>query len=240
MSKIILFVGLLCCFCSCVRDNDAIYYPVGNIDIERGNANLSETSEATLIARSANLDDYVLDTLAGYPGDPTIGKLTFMFNLKNQQRDVSIEGFDGVGETQMNMSLGYKDGDFAAENQLPVFATDIAGKYAVKLRLKGALLLKGDAWIVDYAYAQLASAFHLYPPATQTEVFMCKGGSAFGTFDSARRTCTFDITYERYDLSFSQLYFNLFVNLSGQESEENIQLQIDKESYLEIYKQQEK
>lgn len=240
MNKIILFVGVLCCFCSCVRDNDAIYYPVGNIDIERGNANLAETSEAILIARSFNQFDYVLDTVAGYPGDPTIGKLTFMSNLKNSQSELSAVGFDGVGETKIDMSLGYKNGGFAAETQLPVFATDATGQYAVKLRLKGMLTLKGDAWIIDYAYAQLASGFHLYPPTDQEEVFLCKGGSSFGTFDSARRTCTFDITYERYDLSFHQLYFNLFVNLSGQENEENIELRIDKESYLEIYKQQKK
>lgn len=35
-----------------------------------------------LITRSYNTEDYVLDTLAQYPGDPTLGKLTFMVSLK--------------------------------------------------------------------------------------------------------------------------------------------------------------
>lgn len=69
----------------------------------------------------------------------------------------------------------------------------------------------GDEWMIDYVYAQLASLFQPYPPANFPEVFMCKGGMKLGTFDSFRRTCTFDITYDRSDLSFSQLYFNLFI-----------------------------
>ena len=32
MNKIIGAAVLLLCFCSCVKDNDAIYYPVGNVD----------------------------------------------------------------------------------------------------------------------------------------------------------------------------------------------------------------
>lgn len=36
MNKIIGAAVLLLCFCSCVKDNDAIYYPVGNVDIEKG------------------------------------------------------------------------------------------------------------------------------------------------------------------------------------------------------------
>ena len=37
-------------------------------------------------------------------------------------------------------------------------------------------------------------------------------------------------------LSFSQLYFNLFLNLAGQKREERIRLRIDKESFFEVYK----
>ena len=55
-------------------------------------------------------------------------------------------------------------------------------------------------------------------------------------FDSFRRTWTFDITYSRSGLSFSQLYFNLFLNLAGQKREERIRLRIDKESFFEVYK----
>ena len=64
-------------------------------------------------------------------------------------------------------------------------------------------------------------------------------GMKLGTFDSFRRTCTFDITYDRSDLSFSQLYFNLFINLAGQKRENRVRLRIDKESYFELYEQSE-
>ena len=36
MNKIIGLAVLLFCLSGCVRDNDAIYYPVGNVDVERG------------------------------------------------------------------------------------------------------------------------------------------------------------------------------------------------------------
>lgn len=36
MNKIIGLAVLLLCMSGCVRDNDAIYYPVGDVDIERG------------------------------------------------------------------------------------------------------------------------------------------------------------------------------------------------------------
>ena len=94
--------------------------------------------------------------------------------------------------------------------------------------------------MIDYVYAQLAGLFQPYPPTSFPEVFMCKGGEQpFATFDSFRRTWTFDITYDRSNLSFSQLYFNLFLNLAGQKREERVRLRIDKESYFEIYKEKE-
>ena len=75
--------------------------------------------------------------------------------------------------------------------------------------------------MIDYIYAQLAGLFQPYPPTSFPEVFMCKGGEqSYATFDSFRRTWTFDITYDRSNLSFSQLYFNLFVNLAGQKRED--------------------
>lgn len=116
----------------------------------------------------------------------------------------------------------------------------MTASYAIKLRLKGELTLTGDEWMIDYVYAQLAGLFQPYPPTSFPEVFMCKGGEQpFATFDSFRRTWTFDITYDRSNLSFSQLYFNLFVNLAGQKREERVRLRIDKESYFEIYKEKE-
>ena len=215
MNKIIGLAVLLFCLSGCVRDNDAIYYPVGNVDVERGGPAL-EAGKGDLIARSYNTEDYVLDTLAQYPGDPTLGKLTFMINLKNQSAD-------------------------REESQVPVYtSSDVTASYAIKLRLKGELTLTGDEWMIDYVYAQLAGLFQPYPPTSFPEVFMCKGGEQpFATFDSFRRTWTFDITYDRSNLSFSQLYFNLFVNLAGQKREERVRLRIDKESYFEIYKEKE-
>ena len=104
----------------------------------------------------------------------------------------------------------------------------------------GRLTLSGDDWMIDFVYVQLASLFQPYPPASFPEVFMCKGGEqSFACFDSFRRTWTFDIEYNRSNLFFSQLYFNLFVNLAGQKREDRIRLRIDKESFFEIYKLEE-
>lgn len=240
MNKIIgLAVLLLCCY-GCARDNDAIYCPVGNVDVENGGPALKE-GKGELVARSYNDEDYVLDTLAQYPGDPTLGKLTFMVNLKNQLADQEAEGFNGVGESKLTMSLGYKDGNYPAESQVPVYTSpDATATYAVKLCLKGELTLSGDEWMIDFVYAQLAGLFQPYPPTSFPEVFMCKGGEqSFAYFDSFRRTWTFNIEYNRSNLSFSQLYFNLFVNLAGQKREDRIRLRIDKESFFEIYKLEE-
>ena len=192
MNKIIGAAVLLLCFCSCVKDNDAIYYPVGNVDIEKGGPALEVGSNSILVAESYNEEDYVLDTLAQYP----------------------------------------------VERQIPVYTSaDATASYAIKLRLKGELTLTDDEWMIDYVYAQLAGLFQPYPPASFPEVFMCKGGEqSFATFDSFRRTWTFDITYDHSELSFSQLYFNLFVNLAGQKREDRIRLRIDKDSYFKIYK----
>lgn len=78
MNKIIGLAVLLLCMSGCVRDNDAIYYPVGDVDIERGGPALEVGEGDVLVVRSYNEEDYVLDTIAQYPNDPTLGKLTFM------------------------------------------------------------------------------------------------------------------------------------------------------------------
>lgn len=41
-----------------------IYYPVGNVDIEKGGPALEVGSNSILVAESYNEEDYVLDTLA--------------------------------------------------------------------------------------------------------------------------------------------------------------------------------
>mgnify|MGYP001184876072 FL=1 len=160
MNKIIGLAVLLLCMSGCVRDNDAIYYPVGDVDIERGGPALEVGEGDVLVVRSYNEEDYVLDTIAQYPNDPTLGKLTFMIDLKNQQKDQNVASCNGAGKSKLTMSLGYKDGNYPAESQVPIYTSqDITAKYAIKLRLKGELAVSGDEWMIDYVYAQLASLF---------------------------------------------------------------------------------
>ena len=122
MNKIIGLAVLLLCVCGCAKDDDAIYYPVGNVDIERGDVAL-EDGKGELVAGSYNEEDYVLDTLAQYPGDPTLGKLTFMIDLKNQLARQEAGGFNGIGKSGLTMSLGYKNGDYPSESQIPVYTS---------------------------------------------------------------------------------------------------------------------
>ena len=53
MNKIIGLAVLLLCVCGCAKDDDAIYYPVGNVDIERGDVAL-EDGKGELVAGSYN------------------------------------------------------------------------------------------------------------------------------------------------------------------------------------------
>lgn len=234
-------VALLLCMSSCAGEDDADYYPVGNVNFERGGVPYVVPDGKSPIVRCENSEDYVLDTLAQYPGDPTLGKLTFMIDLKNQEGQ-PVDGFNGIGKSQMMMSLDYSNGNYPPESQTPVYTSpDATTAYAVRLRLKGELSVSSDEWMIDFAYAQLAGLFQPYPPADFPEVFMTKGGElgregdTVSYFDSPRRTWTFDFTYNHSNLSFSQLYYNLFVNLAGQKRETNVRLRIDKDSYFEIY-----
>ena len=86
--------------------------PLDNVDIIKGGSE-EPTGNATLIAESHNLESYVLDTLAVYPYDKTIGKLTFKFDPKNAVSDVTMEGFRGEGKSEMGMSNSYYDGNFS-------------------------------------------------------------------------------------------------------------------------------
>ena len=52
MNKIIGLAVLLLCMSGCVRDNDAIYYPVGDVDIERGGPALEVGEGDVLVVRS--------------------------------------------------------------------------------------------------------------------------------------------------------------------------------------------
>lgn len=161
MNKIIGLAVLLLCVCGCAKDDDAIYYPVGNVDIERGDVAL-EDGKGELVAGSYNEEDYVLDTLAQYPGDPTLGKLTFMIDLKNQLARQEAGGFNGIGKSGLTMSLGYKNGDYPSESQIPVYTSpDVTAAYAVKLRLKGELALAGDEWMIDTFMCNWLAYFNL-------------------------------------------------------------------------------
>lgn len=237
MNKIIGLAVLLLCFSGCAKEGDIVYYPVGDVDIERGESAFIVGEGELPIVRSYNEKGYVLDTVAQYRGNPTLGKLTFMIDLKNQLGSQEVTEFNGVGKSKLTMSLGYKDGNYPLENQLPIYTSrDVTATYAIKFRLKGELTLTGNEWMIDYIYVQLAGLFQPYPPASFPEVFMCKGGMKFGEYDSFRRTCTFDISYDRSNLSFSQLYFNMFINLAGQKREERVRLTLDKECFFEIYR----
>ncbi len=114
MKKIIEMAVLLLCLYGCAKDNDAIYYPISNVDIETGGPALIVEEGQVPLIRSYNDEDYVLDTVAQYPNNPTLGKLTFMIDLKNQLADEEVVGFNGVGKSKLTMSLGYKDGNYSA------------------------------------------------------------------------------------------------------------------------------
>ena len=198
MNKFIVFLLCALFFGSCNEEEDSIYYPLDNVDIIKGGSE-EPTGNATLIAESHNLESYVLDTLAVYPYDKTIGKLTFKFDPKNAVSDVTMEGFRGEGKSEMGMSNSYYDGNFPEEYRQPIFMNDNpAKKYRVKFRLKGEFRYYTEHWYTDYIY-------------------------------------TFDVQYDRWNLSFTELYLNIFVNLIGQKESEKVSLSIDKESFFEIY-----
>ena len=68
-----------------------------------------------------------------------------MVSLKNRLADQEVSGFNGVGLSKLTMSLGYKDGNYPAESQVPVYtSSDVTASYAIKLRLKGELTLTGE------------------------------------------------------------------------------------------------
>ena len=154
MIKIIGIAALLLCLTGCVRDNDAIYYPVGDVDIERGGLALEVGEGDVLVARSFNEEDYVLDTIAQYPNDPTLGKLTFMIDLKNQQKDLNVADFNGV-KILINPMIGVIGTAPAGEDVIDGFVGSHGGNMDNKLitkgtrlylpvRVPGALLQMGD------------------------------------------------------------------------------------------------
>lgn len=235
MNKLIIFLLCTLAFCSCHEEEDSIYYPLGNVDIVKGGSE-EPIGKGTLLAESHNLETYALDTLAIYPYSNTLGKLTFKFDPKNMLSGLTVDGFNGTGRSVMSMSSSYYDGDFSEEYHTPIFISDHSSKkYRVKFRLKGKFKYYTEHWYTDYIYLMLSSSFLPYPPATSEDVFLCKGNEAFAQLDMAEGQYTFDVQYDRWNLSFDELYLNIFVNLVGQKSSENISLIIDKESFFEIY-----
>ncbi len=240
MKKLILFVVAILVFCSCSNQDDASYYPVGDIDVATGTDSL--TGNAVLVAESHNIENQVVDTIADYPDDNTVGKLTFKYDIKNILSTVNPTNFFDTGKSSFAMSVAYNSDGFKSQSIAPIFKnSDNSKKYRVKFRLKGDFHLANDAWRIDYIYPILSKSFHPYPVEESKDVFFCKGNAMFMNFyqmdgfNSSRRAGTFDIEYDKWDLSFDELYFNLFVSLTGNKSSEQAYLEIDKDSYFEIY-----
>lgn len=134
------------------------------------------------------------------------------------------------------MSNSYYDGNFPEEYHRPIFTDGSQDKkYRVRFRLKGEFRYYTEHWYTDYIYMMLSTSFLPYPPAVSDDVFLCKSNEAFADLNTAERLYTFDVQYDRWNLSFSELYFNIFVNLIGQKESEKVSLRIDKESFFEIY-----
>ena len=206
MNKFIVFLLCALFFGSCNEEEDSIYYPLDNVDIIKGGSE-EPTGNATLIAESHNLES-----------------------------DVTMEGFRGEGKSEMGMSNSYYDGNFPEEYRQPIFMNDNpAKKYRVKFRLKGEFRYYTEHWYTDYIYMMLSASFLPYPPAVSEDVFLCKSNEAFAELNTAERLYTFDVQYDRWNLSFTELYLNIFVNLIGQKESEKVSLSIDKESFFEIY-----
>ena len=130
----------------------------------------------------------MLDTLAVYPYDKTIGKLTFKFDPKNAVSDVTMEGFRGEGKSEMGMSNSYYDGNFPEEYRQPIFMNDNpAKKYRVKFRLKGEFRYYTEHWYTDYIYMMLSASFLPYPPAVSEDVFLCKSNEAFAELNTPNK-----------------------------------------------------
>ena len=52
----------------------------------------------------------------------------------------------------------------------------------------------------------LSASFLPYPPAVSEDVFLCKSNEAFAELNTAERLYTFDVQYDRWNLSFTELY----------------------------------
>lgn len=54
-----------------------------------------------------------------------------MIDLKNQLARQEAGGFNGIGKSGLTMSLGYKNGDYPSESQIPVYTSpDVTAAYA--------------------------------------------------------------------------------------------------------------
>ena len=240
MKKLIFLVLLVLVFSGCV-DDDSVYYPVGNTDVLKGGSD-APIDNSILLARSYNIDDYISDTALAFPNNKIIGKLTFKYDLLNPQVSKENPEFLGVGQSIPAMSLSYYDGNFADSLHRPLYVnTDTAKRYRVKFHLSGDFHLTNQNWMIDNIYVMLSNSFLPYPPETSDDVFLCKGNLSFldfytiEGFNGVRRAGTFNIDYDRWDLKFQELYFNVFVNLIGHTLSERVTLKINKESYFEIY-----
>lgn len=242
MMKKILLLVLPFIIMSCSEDNSlSDYYSVENINIVSGSSHSSD-EKSVLIAESHNNSNQSLDFIADYPNDNTVGRLAFKYDIKNLQSDVNTGTFSGTGSVSSSMSTSFSSNNFDSNSILPIFENaDSTKRYRVKFRLKGDFHVTNSSWHIDNIYPVLSKTFN---PNLQTEsnnVFFSKGNTLFmdfyqmDGFNSLRRAGTFDVEYDGWNLSFDKLYFNLFVSLTGSKSTEPVHLDIDKESYFEIY-----
>lgn len=237
MMKKILLLVLPFIIMSCSEDNSlSDYYSVENINIVSGSSH-SSNEKSVLIAESHNNSNQSLDFIADYPNDNTVGRLAFKYDIKNLQSDVNTENFLGTGSVSSSMSTS-----FNSDSISPIFENaDSTKRYRVKFRLKGDFHVKNSYWYIDNIYPVLSKTFNPNLLTEPNNVFFCKGNALFmdfyqmDGFNSLRRAGTFDVEYDGWNLSFDKLYFNLFVSLTGSKSTEQVHLDIDKESYIEIY-----
>lgn len=238
--KKLLFIIFPFLLMSCSEEsNTSDYYSVDNISIVSGTSHPSNEN-AILVAESHNKLGQTLDIIADYPNDNTVGKLTFKYDIKNLESNLNPENFFGTGTISYSMSSSFNNNNFSSKS--PIFENaDSTKRFRVKFRFKGSFHVTNDCWHIDNVYPVLSKTFNPNLLTEPNNVLFCKGNALFMNFyqmegfNSLRRAGTFDVEYDGWNLSFDKLYFNLFVSLSGSKSTEPVHLDIDKDSFFDIY-----
>lgn len=220
--KYLIIVFLAISFFSCTKEEDSIYNPVGNVDIIGGNEASSSTSN--LLYRINYTEDFIIDTIADYIGDKTIGKLTF-----------KIDPFEKTSSKILSMSYSYYKDAFNSVCQYKLYSGLGNKNYRIKFKLSGNLSTKSDNWYIDYIYLMMSKSFNPYPIESSSDVMLCKGGNNFTDISNVDHIYRFNIEYDRWNIPLESIYFNIFINMIGNSDKEDISLTIDKYSFFEIY-----